>query len=498
MDLSGHLAKTLFDLAPDPTVIVDASGTVVFTNAQVERAFGYRAAELVGVSVENLLPERFRDAHPQHRKRFASHARQRPMGSGATLYGRHKDGHEFPIEISLSPVATDEGLLVVAAIRDATVRQDKEDRLVATNRQRSRFLAAASHDLRQPLQTLNLLNRAANRQARQNAPLLGLLGQQQLALDSMSALLASVLDICKLDSGAVTPSPTACAIQSVLDRLRSDFGPQADDKGIELSIERSTEGVRTDPELLRRLLGNLVSNAIRYTHRGQVGIVCVRRGAELAVEICDTGIGIPQGQLERVFEEFYQVDSGTHRPEGLGLGLSIVQRLQQLLGCGVHVESVVGKGTTFRVTIPRAELDPFVAAADPVGERAASGGRVLIVDDELSVAEATSLLLRIEGFEVSVASSEKEALGCLPGFSPEVIVSDYHLRGSETGAGVVAAVRAHLGAFVPVIFVTGDTARSAIMNSCIENALLLNKPVRAEDLLGAVRDQISAHRATAA
>jgi len=246
------------------------------------------------------------------------------------------------------------------------------------------------------------------------------------------------------------------------------------------------------------LLGNLVSNAIRYTHRGEVEIACIRRGDELAVEVRDTGIGIPQDQLEHVFEEFYQVDNGTHRPEGLGLGLSIVQRLQRLLGCGVHVESVVGKGTTFRVTIPRAELEQFVAAADSAGERPASGGRVLIVDDELSVAEATSLLLRIEGFEVSVVSSEQEALGCLPVFSPDVIVSDYHLRGSETGAGVVAAVRAHLGAFVPVIFVTGDTARSAISTLRIENALVLNKPVRAEDLLGAVHDQISAYRATAA
>ena len=254
--------------------------------------------------------------------------------------------------------------------------------------------------------------------------------------------------------------------------------------------------MRTDPELLRRLLGNLVSNAIRYTHRGQVEIACIRRGDELAVEVRDTGIGIPQDQLGRVFEEFYQVDNGTHRPEGLGLGLSIVQRLQQLLGCGVHVESVVGKGTTFRVTIPRAELEEFVAA-DSAGERATCGGRVLIVDDERSVTDAMSRLLKIEGFEVSVASSEKEALGCVRMFSPEVIVSDYHLRGSETGAGVIAAVRAHLGAFVPVIFLTGDTARSAITNSRIENALVLNKPVRAEHLLGALRDQISAHRATA-
>jgi PAS domain S-box-containing protein len=493
MDLSGELARTLLDLAPDPTVIVDADGTIVFANAQVAHAFGYGPAELVGARVEALLPERFREGHPGHRERFASHAKPRPMGAGGTLYGRHQDGHEFPIEISLSPVATDEGLLVVAAVRDATLRRDKEDQLVAENRQKSRFLAAASHDLRQPLQTLNLLNRAAKRQADGNTSMLGLLERQQLALDSMSALLASVLDISKLDSGGVTANPTACAIDDVLERLRSDFEPQAADKGIELAIERSAEGVLTDPELLRRLLGNLVSNAIRYTQRGEVRLSCARRGDRVAIDVRDTGIGIPPDQVGRVFEEFYQVDRGTQRPEGLGLGLSIVRRLQQLLGCEVEVESVMGKGTTFRVTLPRAEIAQ-PAAADSASADAERGGRVLIVDDERPVAEATSLLLEIEGFEVSVASSEQEALACVRMFSPDVIVSDYHLRGGETGTGVVAAVRAELGWIVPAIFVTGDTARSALTNARLEKAVLLSKPVRADDLLDAVRDRVAVRR----
>jgi PAS domain S-box-containing protein len=493
MNLSGELARTLLDLAPDPTVIVDARGTIVFANAQVEHAFGYGSAELVGARVETLLPERFRDGHPGHRERFASHAKSRPMGAGGTLYGRHKAGHEFPVEISLSPVTTDDGLLVVAAVRDATLRRDKEDQLVAENRQKSRFLAAASHDLRQPLQTLNLLNRAAKRQAGGDTSMLGLLDRQQLALDSMSALLASVLDISKLDSGGVTASPTAFAIRDVLERLRSDFEPQAAEKGLEFAIERSAEGVQTDPELLRRLLGNLVSNAIRYTARGEVRVSCVRRGDLIAIDVHDTGIGIPAEQLDRVFEEFYQVDRGTQRPEGLGLGLSIVRRLQQLLGCDVQVESIVDKGTTFRVMIPRAEISHSVAE-NSAGIGAAQGGRVLIVDDERPVAEATSLLLGIEGFEVGVASSEQEALDCVETFSPDVIVSDYHLRGGETGTGVVAAVRAKLGRIVPVIFVTGDTARSAITNARVENAMLLNKPVRADDLLEAVRERIAVRR----
>jgi PAS domain S-box-containing protein len=493
MELSGELARTLLDLAPDPTVIVDAKGTIVFANAQIEHAFGYGSAELVGARVETLLPERFRDGHPSHRERFASHAKPRPMGVGGTLYGRHKAGHEFPVEISLSPVATDEGLLVVAAVRDATSRRDKEDQLVEENKQKSRFLAAASHDLRQPLQTLNLLNRAAKRQSAGNASMLGLLDRQQLALDSMSALLASVLDISKLDSGGVTANPVAFAIDEVLEKLRSDFEPQAAEKGLALAIARSAEGVRTDPELLRRLLGNLVSNAIRYTIRGEVRVSCARRDDLVAIEVRDTGIGIPSDQLDRVYEEFYQVDRGAQRPEGLGLGLSIVRRLQQLLGCALHVESVVDKGTTFRVTLPRAELAHTVAA-DSAAAVTATGGRVLIVDDERPVAEATRLLFEIEGFEVSVASSEREAVECVERFSPDVIVSDYHLRGGETGTGVVAAVRVKLGWIVPAIFVTGDTARSAITNARVENAMLLNKPVRADELLDAVRERVAVRR----
>jgi len=183
MDLSDELARTLLDLAPDATVVVDAHGAIVFANAQVEQTFGYRAEEIVGSSVETLLPDRFRGAHPKHRERFATQPKPRPMGAGLALYGRHKDGHEFPVEISLSPVTTPSGPLVVGAIRDATITHDRQVQLVEENRQKSQFLAAASHDLRQPLQTLNLLNRAAQRLAGSNAALIALLERQQLALD---------------------------------------------------------------------------------------------------------------------------------------------------------------------------------------------------------------------------------------------------------------------------------------------------------------------------
>jgi PAS domain S-box-containing protein len=493
MDLSGELARTLLELAPDATVVVDAGGVVVFANAQVEQTFGYRAAEIVGSSVETLLPVRFRNAHPAHRQRFASQPEPRPMGVGLSLYGRHKDGHEFPVEISLSPVMATMGPLVVAAIRDATVAHDQQQQLADENLQKSRFLAAASHDLRQPLQTLNLLNRAARKHAHKHQPLLGLLERQQRALDSMSALLGSVLDISKLDSGAVEPHPAVYAVDDIFARLRADFEAQAADKRLGLVIDRCADGVLTDAELLHRLLANLVSNAIRYTVEGEVHVTSTRRGPKLEIEVRDTGIGIPMDQLERVFEEFYQIDRGSERPEGLGLGLSIVRRLAHLLHCQVGVASVLGEGSSFRVTVDAAEIVRD-AAVDASHQELANTGHVLIVDDEREVAEATSLLLELEGYEVCIASSEREAIERSLAKSPDLIVSDYHLRGGETGVGVVKSIRDRTGNVIPVIFVTGDTAKAAIANSQIDNATLLNKPVRADDLLAVVRESIAARR----
>jgi PAS domain S-box-containing protein len=490
MDLSGELAKTLLDLAPDATVVVDATGTIVFANAQIQQTFGYDPAELTGRPVEMLLPERFRAGHPQHRARFGGRPKPRPMGAGLTLHGLHKNGTEFPVEISLSPVSTPTDSLVVAAVRDATLRQEKEEQLVAANRAKIRFLAAASHDLRQPLQTLNLLNRAAARQAEGDSQLRGLLDRQQRALDSMSALLASVLDISKLDSGAVVPNPVTCAVDDVLERLRSDFEPQATDKELELVIERSPEAAETDPELLRRLLGNLLSNAIRYTDSGSVRVVCRAKDAQLQIEVRDTGVGIPKDEVERIFDEFYQVDRGTHRPEGLGLGLSIVRRLASLLHCTVEVESEERTGTVFRVAVPRASA-PLEAAAKPQKTASASGGRVLVVDDEREVAEAIALLLNLEGFDLAVASSEAEALEAVASAAPDIIVSDYQLRAGQTGVGVVNAVRKRLSRAVPVVFLTGDTARSELTDSQIAVSTVLSKPVQADELLDAVRGHLA-------
>jgi PAS domain S-box-containing protein len=490
--LSDALSKSLLDLSPDATVVVDPQGTIVFANAQVAQTFGYSPQELTGRPVELLLPERFRGGHTQHRARFASQPKPRAMGEGLTLFGRHKDGHEFPVEISLSPVQSDEGPLVLAAVRDATVHRDKEQGLLEANRAKSRLLAAASHDLRQPVQTLTLLNQTALRHAGPNARLADILRQQQRALDTISQLLASVLDVSKLDSGVLKPAIVECPIGAILERLRSDFEPLADEKGLRLVVDPSTDGCQSDPELLRRLLGNLLSNAIRYTASGRVQLTSEAKGNEVVITVRDTGVGIPRDEVGKIFDEFYQVDRGSQRPEGLGLGLSIVKRLAQLLGHPISVESVVGQGTAFSVTLPRATLG---ATRAQVGKSAAADrakGTILVVDDERAVAQATGLLLELEGFDVRLANGKEEALEHAAAAVPDVIISDYHLRGLETGADVVAAVRVRLRSNVPAIFVTGDTSKIALSDAKLGNAILLSKPTNVDELLGAIQRHIAA------
>jgi PAS domain S-box-containing protein len=493
MNISDELSKNLLELSPDATIVVDGQGTIIFANAQVARTFGYAPTELVDGTVDRLLPERFHSVHSEHRARFALQPRPRSMGEGLTLFGRHKDGHEFPVEISLSPVQSDEGPLVVAAVRDATLRRDTEQVLVEANRAKSRLLAAASHDLRQPVQTLTLLNQAALRHAGPNAKLTDILGHQQRALDTISQLLTSVLDVSKLDSGALKPAVVDCAIGDVFDRLRSDFEPHADEKGIGLVVEPTAEAGRTDPELLRRMLGNLLANAIRYTARGRVHLACKGAGNDLAITVRDTGIGIPRHELDKIFEEFYQIDRGSQRPEGLGLGLSIVTRLANLLGHTIDVESVVDQGTAFTVRLPRVALPATLAHGAGARSAACPRGTILVVDDETSVAQATSLLLELEGFDVRVASGKDEALERIASMAPDLIISDYHLRGLETGADVVAAVRVRLRKDVPAIFVTGDTSK--IASAQLGNATLLSKPTKVDELLGAIHGYIGSKAA---
>ena len=490
MDISDTLAKHLLDAAPDPYVVVDADGCIRYVSGRVKDVLGYDPTELIGQRMDFLLPERFRDIHPDHRNAYFNNPSPRSMGSGLDLYALTKDGQEIPVEISLSPVTTAEGRFVSATVRDVSMQRELQRQLEDASRAKSRFLAAASHDLRQPIQALNLLNSVAKKHVTDQAHL-RVIEKQQKSLDSMSKLLNALLDISKLEAGMVKPDISDCAVQVIFDELRVEFEGQAETKGLELVIDPCHDVARSDPRLLAQILENFISNAIRYTHEGLVRLRCHHHRKEfIQLDVLDTGLGISPDEIGSIFDEFHQANTSASRPEGLGLGLSIVKRTADLLGCYVEVHSKPGEGSVFSVFVPKGELAMPPEPATLTGsDSILATGLVLIVDDEPAVLDATSMLLKIEGFEVLTAASETEALECVSVRTPDLIITDYHLREGRTGVEVIRAVREHLAVCTPVILVSGDTSDAIVLND-LERTSFLTKPVNTDKLMEEIQKRI--------
>jgi PAS domain S-box-containing protein len=502
--LSSDFMRRVLDSAPDAMVIIDASGSILYVNNQVASLFGHEPEELIGQPVECLLPERFRAKHIGHRQRYLSNLRARPMASGLDLFALRKDRSEFPVEISLSPAADGARTLVVAAIRDTTDRRQirmelREARELAdhANQAKSRFLATASHDLRQPLQALSLLNGAMRRMVK-DADLVDAVSQSEQAIAVMSRLLNALLDISKLDSGAVKPSITDFKVATLFEELRTEFAPLAANKGLRLHFEPCAEQVRSDQSLVGQIVRNLVSNAIKYTREGFVRVCCLRERGCVNLKVLDTGIGIPAGELVRIYDEFYQVGSATNVPrEGYGLGLSIVSRIVTLLNLRLEVQSVEGKGTTFSLALPASAAaaeacDLETKGTGPVTDGGGDRVRVLLVDDDPRVLNATRILLRIEGYEVITAASPAEALR-RAAEHPDIrlLVTDYHLAANETGIEVLTSVRSILGADLPAVLVTGDTSAAVRELSSDVRLRAVSKPIRPDELLALFKELLA-------
>ena len=492
--LSAELMRSALAAAPDAMLIADATGRIVFANRQMSALFGYSAQELGALLVEDLLPERLQALHRAHRRSFTREPRTRQMGIGLELLARRKDGMEFPVEISLSPIHDDERDLVAAAIRDVTPHRRIQAALLEARQAaeratqtKSRFLATASHDLRQPLQSLALLNGALTRMVR-DPQAQEALHYQDMAIGAMSRLLNALLDVSKLESGAVHPQPADVHIGPLFAELEQEFASLAANKHLTLRVVHGGECVHSDAALLGQILRNLLSNALKYTAAGSVSLTCARQGAAMRIEVSDTGIGIEPQQLPHIYEEFYQIErTDGARREGYGLGLSIVRRLVELLGLGLEARSSPGHGTVFTLTLPPGE-DGAPSRPPPLlppAESARTEQRrcILLVEDDAAVRNATGLLLRVEGYTVRPAGSLGEALECIgAGAHIDLVITDYHLGAGETGTEVISRVRARLGETLPAVLITGDTS-SAVRALESPRLRLANKPIRADELL---------------
>ncbi len=498
--LSSELVRSVLDSAPDAMIVIDSTGIILFANRQLSALFGYEHDEVVGAAVEVLLPERFRVRHTAHRDRYTRNVRVRPMGMGLDLFGRRKDGSEFPVEISLSPIRQGDEDIVAAAIRDVTERRQVEQAVREARREaehatlaKSRFLATASHDLRQPLQALGLLNGALRRMIH-DTECLEMLDQQEQAVDAMSRLLNALLDISKLESGVIKLDLTDFDLVPLFDQLRRDFSGLAASKGLRLAFDTPPVHVHSDPALVSQVLRNLLSNAIKYTQNGSVELRCENRAERLHIEVRDTGVGIAPDQVGLIFEEFYQVGvSPNSSRDGFGLGLSIVQRIARLLGIRIQVSSEPGKGSVFAFELPTAAAPMTDAAKSGAARRHSTvlpgeARRILLVEDEPSVRNAMRMLFNIEGYEVVPVATADEALAQLRDDAFDLMVTDYHLDGSRTGTQVIAAARELLGSGVKAVLVTGDTS-SAVRDMQGDARLrITSKPINSDELLALVRD----------
>jgi signal transduction histidine kinase/CheY-like chemotaxis protein len=367
--------------------------------------------------------------------------------------------------------------------------------LEAANLAKSRFLAAASHDLRQPLHALNLFVTQL-RNEKDQAEKIRLIEQINVATGAMNDLFNALLDISKLDAGVLAPTISEFPIDQLLKRIGMTFAATAREKALRLRIISNDAWIRTDFILLERILLNLVSNALRYTVKGGVVVGCRRRPNLLRIEVWDTGVGVPENQREKIFREFYRLGTAEQdRGHGLGLGLAIVDRLCGLLGHPLELTSVVGRGSRFSVSLPLATPRPVVQPAPAAAIDLAMGKFVVVVDDDALVLDAMGGILKSWGCSVVTAKSDTDALVALAGNGRQLdlIISDYRLGDGRTGFDAIERLRSSFGAHIPAFLISGDTAPERLREARASGYYLLHKPVLPMTLRSVISQLLKDH-----
>jgi len=482
------------------------SGVVVF-NQDRDLRYSWAHAEMLGIKPEAMIGRTDHDLFERAEDADRTTALKRRVldtGEGARAEVRIRcKGEDLFFDLTVDPLRVGDRVegVTCAAVEvtgrkqaEADLRRAREEADRA-NDAKSKFLAAASHDLRQPVQSLYLFA-AALADRLQGHPGLPMLENMRQGLDTLKGLLDGLLDMSRLESGKIVATPTDVRLNQLLGRLVAEYGPRAAQKGLELRAIPTRAWVRTDPAHLERILRNLMENALRYTQSGRVLLGCRRTATGVRIEVWDSGIGIPADRLEDIFEEFTQIGGDSVR--GLGLGLAIVKRLSRLLGHPVTVRSTEGKGSVFAVELPRVvlaaprstpRLGGTTAAAASLALRSAandtaSKGVVLVIDDEAIILLGLKAMLEGWGYDVLTAKSGDQALERLraDGRCPQIVLADYQLQQGRTGPEALVAVQGLVGKEVPGIILTGDTAPERLREAERSGFRILHKPVFPNDL----------------
>jgi PAS domain S-box-containing protein len=462
--LSESRFRALLESAPDGIIITDRDGRISIVNRQAEVLFGYEREDLIGRSIEVLLPERARDGHAAHRAKYLAAPAVRPMGRGLALSGRRNDGSEFPAEISLSPLETEEGLLITAVVRDVTERRLAEAQHLelvraqaaraeaeTANRAKDQFLATLSHELRTPLNSVcgwAKLLRAGTLDSATAARGLEVIERNSRAQGQM---IDDLLDVSRITAGKLELDMRLVDAHGVMEAALDVVAPAAAAKSlrVESALDRHAGTIVGDAERLQQVVWNLLSNSVKFTPRGgRIDVRLRRAGSHVEIEVADTGEGIAPSVLPFIFDRYRQGARG--RRGGLGIGLSLVRHLVQLHGGEVHAHSNgPGLGAVFLVRLPAttaefAEPDTpatMPTSEPPVPHRPLSGLRLLVVEDDQDSLEFFRTLLGGQGAAVATATSAKDALASIARELPDVVLSDIEMPDGD-GYELVRALRA--------------------------------------------------------
>ena len=488
-------ADRIIDTIRQALVVLDQELRVISVNRAFYRAF-------------NVIPEQ---TIGQHLADVGDHRLDVPALRGLLDLLQVKDAaiEDYEIEIELPALGRRMLLLsaekirgesegaceIVIAIDDVTEHKRAETMLKSAkwhaeraNLSKSRFLAAASHDLRQPLQTLSLVRGilAKKIKDKKDEEALMLVARLNETADALLSMLDTLLDITQLETGGVRPERIDFPINDLLERLRIEFAYHAQAHGLIWHVVPCRLSVRSDPRLLEQMIRNLLSNAVKHTEHGKILLGCRRRGDKLRIQVWDTGTGIPRDQFRAIFEEFHQLDNPVREHKrGFGLGLSIVQRLGNLLGHSVDVQSRIGKGSVFAVEVPLGGEQPSLPGRRRSSRVQSSGrhARILVVEADPSVREMLALLFTSEGHRTVAVADGKQAVALAGGpIKPDIVVADYSLPNGMTGLQVIARVRKTLGSELPAVILTDDISTDIMREITQRGCVQRYKPIRAEEL----------------